>query len=169
MAVTITAKRLFVLPLSMLAMMLTSCAGDPDGLPDSSPPSVDETAEESDDGSSTTDSVGISVDRDDLLPASTSKPSATDSTPGTGIDPSLVAMANQARDDLADRLRVDPSSVVVLSADIVVWPNAALGCPEPDRSYPDGPVDGSRIVLDHEGTRYAYHTGGSQLTPFLCE
>jgi hypothetical protein len=70
--------------------------------------------------------------------------------------------------DLAERLGVDPDAVEVVSADAVVWPDAGLGCPAPGMSYAQVQVEGTRIVLAHDGGEYPYHSGGSR-GPFLCE
>lgn len=71
--------------------------------------------------------------------------------------------------DLAGRLGVAASAVGVVSAECVTWPDAGLGCRRPGMRYPQVPVDGARIVLEHAGRRFAYHCGGRTPTPFLCE
>lgn len=50
---------------------------------------------------------------------------------------------------------------------LVVWPDASLGCPQPDMFYAQVMTDGSVIELEHDGRYYRYHTGGSQ-GPFIC-
>lgn len=82
-----------------------------------------------------------------------------------GLQP-LVEMAIA---ELSGRLETDPNSIRVVSAELVMWPNQALGCPREGMQYPDVPVDGSRIVLEADGVRYSYHTGGNVYQPFLCE
>jgi hypothetical protein len=71
--------------------------------------------------------------------------------------------------DLAGRLGSDSSSISVISAEMVVWPDAALGCPEPGMVYTQVQVDGLLIKLSAGGVEYRYHTGGRVSTPFLCE
>jgi hypothetical protein len=85
------------------------------------------------------------------------------------VDESLRPVAAAAVADLAGRLGVDPASVVVVSAELVTWPDAGLGCRQPGRMYAQVVTDGSRTVLEHDGKRYAYHTGGRTAEPFLCE
>jgi hypothetical protein len=98
----------------------------------------------------------------------TSTTSANVSGGGT-VDPSLAPFIDQAKMDLADRLAVDAGAITVMSAELVEWSDASLGCPEPDMVYAQIPTDGSLIVLLSGGIEYHYHTGGSVYTPFLCE
>jgi len=88
---------------------------------------------------------------------------------GGTIDPSLAPFIDQARADLAGRLGVDASAITVISAELVEWSDASLGCPRPGMVYAQVPTDGSLIVLSHSGASYRYHTGGSVYVPFLCE
>jgi hypothetical protein len=132
------------------------------------------------DGQSSTETTVIASGQD---PASTTlvtqdgttstlaKPPVSTTSSGTAgqYDPALQPYVDQAIADLASRLSRDPSSIDVVSAAIVVWPDAALGCPQPDMVYTQVPVDGSLIVLSANGVEYRYHTGGRVSTPFLCE
>ena len=70
--------------------------------------------------------------------------------------------------DLAQRLAIEISAIMLVSYEEVVWPDSSLGCPQPGMAYLQVPKDGSRIVLEFEGTTYDYHTGGGR-DPFLCE
>lgn len=81
----------------------------------------------------------------------------------------MSALVDTARTDLAWRLGADVDAVVVVSAEVVTWPDAGLGCRRPGMRYAQVPVDGARIVLSHDGRRYAYHAGGRIAVPFLCE
>lgn len=85
------------------------------------------------------------------------------------IDPGLTPAVAVAVDDLAGRLAVPPAEIDVVSAQVVTWPDAALGCRQPGRMYAQIVTDGARIVLAHGGRRFSYHTGGRVSTPFLCE
>ena len=97
-------------------------------------------------------------------------PGHTPSSPGPGsVDPSLAAVMQQARADLASRLGVPESEIAVLSAELVSWPDRGLGCRAPGMQYAQVPTDGSRTVLEHGGRRFEYHTGGRRAAPFLCE
>ena len=81
-----------------------------------------------------------------------------------GLEP-LVAMA---KEDLAERQEVEVEVIEVLEAELVVWPDASMGCPDPDMMYIQVPQDGSRIRLQVEEAVFEYHAGGERM-PFLCE
>ncbi len=87
--------------------------------------------------------------------------------PGT-IDPGLQPYIDIAVADLAQRLGIDASNIAVVSAEVTVWNDASLGCPEPGMNYAQVLEDGSLIVLEAQGTAYRYHSGGFR-QPFLCE
>ena len=73
----------------------------------------------------------------------------------------------QAKEDLADRLSIPIDQIEVLEARSVVWPDASLGCPQPDMRYKQVQVDGVLIRLQANGQVYEYHSGGSRGL-FLC-
>lgn len=85
------------------------------------------------------------------------------------FDPGLDPFVDRAVADLAVRLDVDPDEVTPVSAVLVIWPNSSIGCPLPGMEYLQVLQDGSLIELEHDGTVYRYHTGGSRTTPFLCD
>lgn len=101
---------------------------------------------------------------------------ASHDTPSPGGSPSMSpttspsdrSVREQAVADLATRLSVPESEVEVLSEEEVTWRDGSLGCAEEGMSYTQALVDGSRLVLEVDGTRYAYHSGGTR-APFLCE
>jgi hypothetical protein len=99
------------------------------------------------------------------------EPPVTTTTQGTSgqYDPAFQSYVDQAIADLAHRLGTNPSSVSVISAEAVVWPDAGLGCPEPGMVYTQVQVDGLLIRLSADDNEYRYHTGGRVSTPFLCE
>lgn len=70
--------------------------------------------------------------------------------------------------DLAGRLNVEAAAITVLSVERVTWPDGSAGCPQPGMMYPQMLTQGSRIVLEHAGRRYEYHSAGHR-PPFLCE
>ena len=84
------------------------------------------------------------------------------------IDAGLAPFIDQAKDDLAALLGVDASEVTTHAAVLVIWPDASLGCPQPDMRYAQVLTDGSVIELEYDGLVYRYHTGG-QRGPFQCE
>lgn len=106
--------------------------------------------------------------------ATTGAPTATedgtmpDPTPRR-VDPALSGQVDSAVADLADRLGVPADEITVVSAEAVTWGDTSLGCPQPGMRYAQVVTDGTKVVLEHDGTRYAYHSGGERRTPFLCE
>ena len=83
--------------------------------------------------------------------------------PNTNME-SLIA---QARADLAARLNVAASSIVVVSSAEVEWPDGSLGCPQPGFMYPQMVTPGVLIVLQVNGQNYEYH--GTRTRVSLCE
>lgn len=79
-----------------------------------------------------------------------------------------LPQVEQARADLAARLDLPPDEIEVVAVEMVVWPDAGLGCPQPGMAYVQVPQDGYRIRLRAGGRLYAYHGGGNR-GPFLCE
>ncbi len=86
----------------------------------------------------------------------------------TPYPPGVEQAVNTARADLAKRLAVDPSQVVVMGVSSVTWPDASLGCPQPGMAYAQVMVDGYIVRLQANGQVYEYHGGGSR-APFLCK
>lgn len=85
-----------------------------------------------------------------------------------GSDALLGDEVQAAIDELVARTGVDRSEVLVVTTELVTWPDGALGCPEPDRAYTQALVDGYRIELEAGGELTAYH-GASGDAPFPCE
>jgi hypothetical protein len=80
----------------------------------------------------------------------------------------LAEVVATARDDLTERLSVEPDDIELLEVESVVWPDRSLGCPRPGMVYPQVPVDGVRIRFRVVKKQYHYH-GGAGREPFLCE
>ena len=74
----------------------------------------------------------------------------------------------QAKEDLAGRLGVPMSEIELLKIEEVTWRDGSLGCPQPGMMYTQALINGSLILLDHDGTLYQYHSGRGG-APFLCE
>jgi hypothetical protein len=102
----------------------------------------------------------------------TAQPSPDDgrapvTSPETSADPAFQPLVRVAVADLARRLDVAESDIVVISTEAVTWPDRSLGCPQPDMRYEQVPTDGALIVLSVDAALYRYHSGGSR-PPFLC-
>ena len=76
-------------------------------------------------------------------------------------------MVAQAKADLAARLGIDVAQVTVVSSTETTWSDGSLGCPQPGMHYTQALIDGTRTILEANGTRYDYHSGGAR-PPFLC-
>lgn len=154
------SRRFVVLRVSLvlIALVAAACSGDDDEV----------TADRGATDRGAADEAGTA--NDDTAADGPALPTTTAPTvPGRGtIDEGLQPFIEEARADLAERLGIDPDSIVVRTAVLVIWPDASLGCPEPKREYAQVPADGSIIELEAQGRTWRYHTGGRQ-GPFLCE
>jgi len=83
-------------------------------------------------------------------------------------DPYVLGLVEAARLDLATRLKLPVEQVQFVSFEAVVWPDASLGCPQPDMLYAQVQQEGYRITLATLEVSYPYH-GGAKRGPFLCE
>lgn len=77
------------------------------------------------------------------------------SRPVTGEVPADTL--ERLRAEVAAQAQVDVKDVKVMTAELVQWPNGALGCPQPGRMYTQALVPGYRVVLQAGGKRYHYH------------
>lgn len=73
-----------------------------------------------------------------------------------GLADSKARAIALARDDMGARTGQPPATIPVRSVEAVTWPDAALGCPAPDRSYPPAPTRGHRVMLDYYGLPFDY-------------
>jgi len=85
-----------------------------------------------------------------------------------GVEPGLEPLISLAVDDLAERMDITTAEIALVSSEAVVWPDASLGCPQPDMLYRQVPEDGALIILRVDDREYEYHSGGGR-DPFLCE
>ncbi len=167
------------LVVAMLALALSACTVTvpPPATPPEAPPVTEETQPE------TTPPEEIQpkeIQPEEAGPELTPQPlepsqiiqgegKATPVTPGPG-QPDLTQLPQvaQAKADLAQRLDIPEEAIQVVLVEEVIWPDGSLGCPQPGIEYPQVPQDGLRIVLEVEGERYEYRSGGVR-PPFLCQ
>jgi hypothetical protein len=83
-----------------------------------------------------------------------------------GMEP-LQSMISLALADAARRTQRDVSTLVVVSADPVTWPDGSIGCPRPGMMYSQALVPGYRIRIRAGGELLDYHAGRSG-SPFHC-
>jgi hypothetical protein len=153
-----------VLAVLVLGLIAAACGGD--GTP-SAPSSTDDvTTTEPAIPATTTLPVDVTPAPDKPVPTTTAPPGSAGSLP-PGVDPRENAQVQAALSDLAAMLGVDESTIDVVVWEEVVWSDGAIGCPQPGMAYTQALVDGTRIVLEHDGVRYAYHAAGLR-DPFYC-
>ena len=92
----------------------------------------------------------------------------TSPEPPASMEPGLEPLVTMAVDDLAEHMNITAAEIMLVSAEAVVWPDASLGCPQPDLLYQQVQEDGALIILRVGEREYAYHSGGGR-EPFLCE
>lgn len=76
-------------------------------------------------------------------------------------------MYELAREDLASRLKVAKEEVKANFIRPLIWPDASLGCPQPDMNYAQVMTPGFLIELEVAGKTYAYHSDRKRVV--LCE
>jgi hypothetical protein len=86
----------------------------------------------------------------------------------TPLDPSIEKIILHVKNDLSQRLAIDPEQIELVEAASVTWPDGGMGCPQPDMAYTQVQVDGVLIRLRANDQIYEYHSGGAR-GPFLCE
>lgn len=80
----------------------------------------------------------------------------------------MDAQIDAAKQDLAQRLGIDTSTIEVVEVAAVTWPDTSLGCPKPGMMYPQVLVDGVLVQLRVNEQVYNYH-GDGQRRLFLCD
>ena len=85
----------------------------------------------------------------------------------TQYDAGLEPLVTMAKEDLAERQEVEVEVIEVLEAELVVWPDASMGCPDPEMMYAQVMQEGTLIRLDAGGGVFEYHSGADQ-KPVLC-
>jgi hypothetical protein len=75
--------------------------------------------------------------------------------------------AERARAHLAKVLDVPSEQIAVESAKAATWPDASLGCPEPDHMYAQVVTDGYQVVLRIEDDTHEVHVAGARAV--LCK
>jgi hypothetical protein len=102
------------------------------------------------------------------ISASTSQGDVPEMTPTTPAAAGRQTLIEKAFADLAQRLSIPITQIKLMEVREVIWPDASMGCPQPDMAYTQVPVDGLLIRLGVGKKMYLYHSGGT-MEPFLCE
>lgn len=72
-------------------------------------------------------------------------------------------LVEQARDQLAEQLGVDPTDIEVEDFEETEFPDASLGVPEPGQMYAQVITPGYTIVLEVGGETYEFHASGDRV------
>lgn len=74
------------------------------------------------------------------------------------LDEAEAALAAAGADYLAEELAVDVDAVELVGVEAVDWPDASLGCPEPDMMYAAMLTPGYIFTYEVDGETYNVHT-----------
>ena len=150
---TVLKNLLALFSVALLIILLAACGGtvDEPGV-DSTPP-----VEETPSSEETPDAVTpVPVDMEDVTEeVDEEEPSEM---PQPGIPDPEAFMTEQVTLALAERLGIDAGEITVESLAAVEWPDASLGCADPDQSYAQVITPGFEITLAAGGDTYTYHT-----------
>jgi hypothetical protein len=83
---------------------------------------------------------------------------ATAQAPFAAPNPSKRLMTERAKSDLAQQLNLSPAAIEVVEVQEMQWPDAGLGCPQPDQVYAQVETPGYWILLEAKAQFYPYHT-----------
>jgi hypothetical protein len=86
------------------------------------------------------------------------EPPMNESTPSAEAN----SMIETVKKDLGQRLDVSAGAIELARIEEVMWPDASLGCPQPDQMYAQVITPGYRIQLRVRGKQYTYHTDRSR-------
>jgi len=140
---------------------IAACGSDPDSVSTPPPP----------DASPTSTPAGNPASTSANTPAAATAPATAPADDIGTLGPPMQRLVDVAAADLVGRFDLSASSpenpIVVAVAEEVTWRDSALGCPKKDMQYMQVLTSGFRIVLEFEGTTYAYHSGAGQ-DPFYC-
>jgi hypothetical protein len=76
---------------------------------------------------------------------------------------SSAEAAAYAVKDLASRLGVAATSIIIAEAAEAMWPDTSLGIPEPGKMYAQMLTDGYRVVLEVAEKKFEYRFGGGSV------
>lgn len=100
-------------------------------------------------------------------PAASPTQSAPAPTDGVTVGPGLKPVVDAAVAELAAASQSDGGPVRVVLARRETFPDGAVGCPQPGKSYTQALVEGFRVVLA-KGDRFWLFTAGPDGAPRLC-
>ena len=78
-----------------------------------------------------------------------------------GSTPQLSRFTEAIARDLGQQIGVAAEDIRLVSAEPVVWPNGALGCPMEGTDYIEMQIQGLRLTFEADGNLYTFHTDGN--------
>ncbi len=87
---------------------------------------------------------------------------------GVKAQDSVESALKQATQFLSKQLGKPIAAVDTYTYELVTFPDAGLGCPEPGKTYPANPTQGYKFVITVEGISYEVHTTLDGLHAALC-
>lgn len=148
------ARYLQAARLLALGVLLAGCAGPKEEATASPPPMMDAQTR-----AEMTGRVRTNVPARPTDPAPESSAAVTGEVPEALMDTILAAL-----EKLTGASR---DTFEVLRAQETIWPDGALGCPQPGMIYTQAQERGYQVVLDHAGRHYDYRTRGQDYL-MLC-
>jgi hypothetical protein len=85
-------------------------------------------------------------------------PDGPPASPEAAASPSTDAVLEPIVAAIAEELNVAPEDVGVVSATPETWPDASLGCPQPDMLYAQVVTPGFRVIVEVAGEQIEFHT-----------
>ena len=95
-------------------------------------------------------------------------PASPTTMPPAATPTAEPAAVQAVRRELAGRLGVAVSRLKAVSVEPVAWPDASLGCPQEGYAYAQVVTPGYRVVMEHNGQRYTYHTNATASLVVTC-
>ncbi|MEN6371635.1 MAG: hypothetical protein ABFD64_06430 [Armatimonadota bacterium] len=69
-----------------------------------------------------------------------------------------TVVIDRCKSDLSKRLKQDEQEIKLESAEQVIWPDSALGMPEPGKIYAQAETPGYKVILRWQAQKYLYTT-----------
>ena len=157
----------WIMFISLLALALGSCGGSPQAAigksPDLAPldpPSQNPTSDSSKSGPSLPQLPAPTVGSVVITNTTETPISSTLSASALTSNPILESLAQRARQDLANRLKINVNQIDFLKVAPAKWPYDNVGCPLPNAESIDTSTPGYQIMLNANNQEYMYHTDG---------
>jgi hypothetical protein len=85
----------------------------------------------------------------------------------TQIDPAALEMVLLAQQRVAQTLDLSTRRIRLVDVQAYTWPDTSLGCPLPNQTYTERPINGYRVTVAAGEETFAFHTDSERAVP--CE